>query len=136
MAGQEISRTDYEDLIQHIKGFKYIVINKQHGGFGLSREAQLAYLERSNIPYKLVDRDDRHSTQRYGPHIMVNGQHWYDKMIHRDDPVLVEIVREFGEAGWGEHAALKVIRIPADVDWVIEDYDGKEWVAEVHRIWQ
>ena len=27
------------------------------------------------------------------------------------------------------------LEMPADVDWVIQSYDGAEWVAEVHRRW-
>ena len=136
MARQEIENNDYEELIQHLKGFRHIVINKQHGGFGLTHDAQISYLKRSRIPYKLIERDDRHSTQKYGPHIIVNGKHWYDRIIPRDDPILVEIVQEFGPSCWGEHAKLKIVQIPADVDWIIEDYDGKEWIAEQHRTWR
>ena len=135
MAGQEIINPDYDLLIEHLRGYRDLVINTQHGGFGLSRDAQIAYLERSQIPYSLVDRDDRHSTQRYGPIIMVNGKHWYDKDIARDDPVLVGLVHELGREVNNEYARLKVVRIPADVAWQIEDYDGKEWISEQHRTW-
>jgi uncharacterized protein involved in tellurium resistance len=130
-----MTSSDYDLLIEHLRGYRDIVINKQHGGFGLSQGAQIAYLERSQIPYTLIARDDRHSNQRYGPMIMVNGKHWYDKDIARDDLVLVNLVRELGKAACGEHARLKVVRIPADVDWQIEDYDGKEWISEQHRTW-
>jgi hypothetical protein len=136
MARQEIKNQDYEDLLQHLKGFKYIVINTQHGGFGLTHDAQISYLEQSNILYQLVDRSDRHSTQRYGSLIFVNGHNWSDRNIPRDDPVLVDLVNKLGSACWGEHAALKIVQIPADVSWQIDDYDGVEWVAEQHRIWK
>jgi hypothetical protein len=29
-----------------------------------------------------------------------------------------------------------VVTIPDDVAWTIEEYDGNEWVAEVHRTWK
>jgi hypothetical protein len=135
VAGKKMTNPDYDILIEHLRGYRDIVINKQHGGFGLSHGAQIAYLERSQISYTLIARDDRHSNQRYGPMIMVNGKHWYCKDIARDDPVLVNLVRELGQAACGEHARLKVVRIPADVDWQIEDYDGKEWISEQHRTW-
>jgi hypothetical protein len=130
------SNTAHDELIQHLRGHKDIVVNAQHGGFGLSQDAQIAYLERAGISYITRPRYDRHSTQRYGPIIMVNGKHWYDKNISRDDPVLVSLVQELGKASWGDHARLKIVRIPADVDWQIEDYDGVEWVAERHRTWK
>jgi hypothetical protein len=135
MARKKMTNPDYDLLIEHLRGYRDIVINKQHGGFGLSHGAQIAWLERSQIPYRLMDRDDRHSNQRYGPMIIVNGKHWYDKDIARDDTVLVNLVRELGQDACGEHARLKVVRIPADVDWQIEDYDGREWVSEKHRTW-
>jgi hypothetical protein len=31
---------------------------------------------------------------------------------------------------------LTIVDIPDDIEWQIEEYDGMEWVAEVHRIWQ
>jgi len=136
MARQEMNNPDYDLVIDLLRGCRDLVINSQHGGFGLSRDAQIAYLERSKITYTLVPRDDRHSTERYGPMIMVNGKHWYDKDINRDDPVLVALVNELGKAANGEHARLKVVRIPADVDWQIDDYDGKEWISERHRTWE
>ena len=27
-------------------------------------------------------------------------------------------------------------KIPDDVEWYVEEYDGIEWVAEVHRTWR
>jgi hypothetical protein len=135
MARQKITNSDYDLLIEHLRGYRDIVINTQHGGFGLSQGAQIAWLERSGIAYTTVAREDRYSTQRWGPHILVKGKHWYDKDIARDDAVLVALVRELGPAANGEHARLKVVRVPADVAWQIEDYDGLEWVAEQHRTW-
>ena len=130
-----MTNLDYDLLIEHLRGYQDIVINTCHGGFGLSQDAQIAFLERSQISYTLVPRDDRHSNERYGPMIMVKGKHWYDKDIARDDPILVTLVHELGKVANGEHARLKVVRVPADVVWQIDDYDGKEWIAEQHRTW-
>jgi hypothetical protein len=130
-----MTNLDYDLLIEHLRGYQDIVINTCHGGFGLSKDAQIAFLERSQISYTLVSRDDRHSNERYGPMIMVKGKHWYDKDIARDDPVLVTLVHELGKVANGEHARLKVVRVPADVDWQIDEYDGKEWISEKHRTW-
>jgi hypothetical protein len=130
-----MTNLDYDLLIEHLRGYQDIVINTCHGGFGLSQDAQIAFLERSQISYTLVPRDDRHSNERYGPMIMVKGTHWYDKDIARDDPILVTLVHELGKVANGEHARLKVVRVPADVVWQIDDYDGKEWISEQHRTW-
>jgi hypothetical protein len=130
------SNPAHDQLIQHLKGFRDIVINECHGGFALSRDAEIAWLERSGISYTTIPRDDRHSDVRWGPHILVNNQHWDCKDIARDDPVLIQLVKELGKKSWGEHARLTVVRIPADVEWGIEEYDGNEWVAEAHRTWK
>ena len=88
-----------------------IVINACYGRFGLSTEA-LA-----------------HFNERYGT-VFTN-----DIQIKRNDPILVQIVEELGEAANGRFAELKVIEIPDDVEWGIEEYDGDEWIAEKHRTW-
>ena len=87
-----------------------IVINKCYGGFGLSEVAETRYRNESGntVPYY---------------------------HIPRNDPILVSIVEELGEDSWGCFAELKVIEIPDDVKFQIEEYDGNEWVAEQHRTW-
>lgn len=90
-----------------------VVINRDFGGFGLSDEAEALYKERKGI----TDPD------------------WYYSQIPRDCPVLVRIVEEMGEAADGRYATLKIVEIPDDADWYVEEYDGSEWVAERHRTW-
>jgi hypothetical protein len=90
-----------------------IVINVCHGGFGLSELASVHYRELAGIP--LSD---------------------YRWDLQRDDPALVKTVLELGEAANGQYAKLKVVTIPDDVRWTIEEYDGMEWVAETHRTWR
>jgi len=91
-----------------------IVINTCHGGFDLSAEAMYLYRERANVP----------------DHIPL-----YAWDIPRNDENLVSVVEELGEESWGQFAKLKVVEIPDDVEWEIGEYDGVEWVAEKHRIW-
>jgi hypothetical protein len=124
-----------DELIEHLKGIRKIVINKSYGGFGLSLEATILYLEKSMIPFTLVDREDRDSQNKFGSYIFVNDHHFIVEAIPRDDQNLVAVVTELGEHANGVHAKLKIVKIPADVDWQIEEYDGLEWVAEAHRTW-
>jgi hypothetical protein len=91
-----------------------IVINSCHGGFGISEEAEEIYRTKKRIT------DD---------------ESWWSRMIPRDDLVLIDIVETMGEKSFGSFAELKVIEIPDDVEWQIEEYDGAEWVAEKHRTW-
>ena len=48
---------------------------------------------------------------------------------------VIKVVKELGMAANGAHANLKIVEIPGDVDWTIQEYDGVEWVAEKHRTW-
>lgn len=67
-------------------------------------------------------------------------QHWFlPTDVSRDDPVLVQIVESLGvQAASGGFSRLAIVEIPDDVaadGWIIQDYDGVEWVAEKHRTW-
>lgn len=55
--------------------------------------------------------------------------------LERDDNTLVAVVEALGNKANGNYSKLKVVEIPADVDYTIEEYDGSEWIAEVHRTW-
>ena len=127
--------TEQEKLIRYLKGVRYVVINACHGGYGLSQEAEFLYLKKSLTDYATQDRESRFDTERYGPLILVNGKIWYSSDIPRDDPVLVSVVRELGDRANGNFAELKIVEVPASVDWQIDEYDGREWIAEVHRTW-
>ena len=58
---------------------------------------------------------------------------YYD--IERNNQYLVRVVEELGDDANGRFAELKVVDIPDEVEWQLEEYDGKEWIAEKHRIW-
>jgi len=88
-----------------------IVINTCYGGFGLSKQALALFNERSGTVVA------------------------YEDKIMRDDPILVEVVEQLGEDAADRFAELKVVEVPDDVQWQIEDYDGKEWIAEKHNTW-
>lgn len=108
-----ITDSDRENLIQHLKGIRRIVINDCYGGFGLSDYGMQLYCE-----YACIQDED-----------------FCDYQIDRDDPYLVRVVQELGEAAADKYSQLKIVEIPADVDWQIDEYDGHEWVAEKHRTW-
>jgi hypothetical protein len=126
---------EHTELIEHLKGVRHIVINACHGGFGLSPDAMRMYLTKAGLEYTEEDRGDRFSTTTFGPLFFVNGEFFSDREIARDDPILISVVRELGEEAPGRHAELKILTIPADVDWQIDEYDGWEWIAEKHRTW-
>ena len=127
---------DHEELIRYIKGVRRIVINAKYGGFSLSLEAKQLYLKRSMIEYTTVDRASRDETTRYGPLIIVDTDIWESRNVKRDDPILVDVVRDLKEKANGQYAKLKIVEIPADVKWAIAEIDGREWIEEVHRTWE
>lgn len=99
-----------------------VVINICNGGFGLSLTAQERYLELKGESSSLQDND-------------CDKDRFYDKGVKRNDPFLVQVVEELGDKSFGCCAELKIVEIPDDVDWYIEEYDGNEWVSEAHRTW-
>ena len=129
-----MEEVSHDELLKQLRGVQRIVINTQYGGFGLSREGVLMYLDLAGIPYELRPQPDRDTQNREGPRIVAEG--FYERDIPRDDPALVATVRRLGREADGHYATLKIVEVPAGVRWSIEEYDGKEWVAEVHRIWQ
>lgn len=55
--------------------------------------------------------------------------------LQRDDPFLLQVLLEMGDKAFGSFADLLIVEIPDDVEWQIEEYDGREWIAEKHRVW-
>ena len=128
---------EHEELLKHLQGIQYIVINTCYGGFSLSRQAQELYLERAGIEYGYQPQQDRDTQNRLGSKIIVNNKEWSSgRDIKRDDPILIGVVNQLGRNADGENAKLKVIEVPARVQWNIAEYDGKEWVEENHRVWR
>jgi hypothetical protein len=113
-----------------------IVINDCYGGFGLSDRALKHYAKIKGIDLegrkaKAPFFDDQIDYFYAGTENMFS-----DRNIERNDPALVQTVEELGVNAndWGSE--LKIVDIPEDVKWQIDEYDGIEWVAEQHRTWR
>jgi hypothetical protein len=104
---------DKNKFLNELRGIRRIVINDCYGGFGLSDAALEMYKKLAGIS----DLD------------------FYSRDIPRDDPYLVKIVKEMGSLANGSCANLKIVEVPGDVDWIVSEYDGAEWIAEKHRTW-
>ena len=89
-----------------------IVINTRHSAFSLSKLGRDHYKKLA----KLDEPPD-------------------DYYIPRDDPRLVQTVRDLGKDAYGYLTELKIVAIPDDVDWLIEEFDGCEHIAEKGRTW-
>lgn len=88
-----------------------IAINTSYGGFSLSKEAY-EFLGMTWDGYGYAYTDEK-----------------------RTDQKLIECIETLGEKANGRCASLKVVDIPDDVNWIINEYDGREAVEEVHRVW-
>ncbi len=102
-----------------------IVINRNYSGWGLSRAAWLRLRELGE-PLALRENDTPEK-YRFGSA--------FEDSRRRTNPNLVKVVEALGDAAHYAGKAMKVVEIPEGVRWRVSDYDGKEHVEEVHRIW-
>ena len=54
----------------------------------------------------------------------------------RSHPLIIKVVETLGESANGRCADLKIVEIPDDVEWEVDEYNGFEHIAEKHRIWE
>ena len=110
-------------------GVTKIVINRVYGGFDISDEAYSFIAKRKGWQHACNDYDRSYF-------IVGNSDYRYACDLSRDDPDLVQCLETLGYAASGHYSELKIVEIPGDVDWMICEYDGAEWIAERHRTWQ
>ena len=129
---------------------KKVVINKCYGGFGLSEKATMRYAELKGIKlysenvggftrYYLCEPEKFHKlveeARKTGIHRKSNEMYFDEDDIKRDDPILIQVVEEFGEEANGNYAELKIFEIPSDLDYEITNYDGVESIRGRHIVW-
>lgn len=105
-----------------------VVINRCFGGFDLSTEAHALIAKRKGWQHACDDYDNDYWYN-------ANSKPVYSSDLERTDSDLVEVVEELGSKANGTHADLKIVTVPDDVNWYIDDYDGMEIVNEKHRSW-
>ncbi len=89
----------------------------------------LSFLGGSKEWHKM-DLDERKAhNDTYAAH------HLSSRGIERDNPLLIQVIEELGGKANGSGSKLKIVEIPDDVDWTIEEYDGNEHIAEKHQTW-
>jgi hypothetical protein len=114
-----------------------IAINVDFGGFGLSDKAFEALLKRKGIEFEIAESEFGCSNYYAKGHAgddeyFISQYEYYEP---RNDPDLIAVIEEFGDDAHGWAAVLKIVEIPDDVEWQIEEYDGREHIAEKHRTW-
>jgi len=139
-----------------------VVINTSIGGsFGLSHKAIMRYAELAGIKlypfirdivkdlYNILYCDEGKGIDKIpinNPEMEPYFEYAIDEdknnlflptKIDRTDPALIQVVEEMGREVNSDGASLKIVEIPDDVDWQIENYNYEtEWVAEKRRIWK
>lgn len=112
-----------------------VVINACFGGFGLSELAFERYLDIKCIEYE-KEVKSYGIVCYYNAGFLGNNLHYLDEIdIERSDPALVQVVEEMREEANSQFSSLKIVEIPDDVKWEIQEYDGCESIHEVHRVW-
>jgi len=143
---------------------KKVAINDQHGGFGLSLKAldlvaelkghgrlhhyaMMSYEDRIYHKITTEKGDEEFHLNRFTfienvgesfPEDDLVGHYErfdYNLECERHDKDLIKVIETLGSEANGRYARLKIIEIPKEVDYQIEDFDGREWVAEEHRTW-
>ncbi|MGF7045756.1 hypothetical protein J2T13_000216 [Paenibacillus sp. DS2015] len=119
-----------------------IAVNKCYGGFGLSEEAYEELIAKGwtvtilNEEGNCVDTNARIVVARddvlFGRYFFVRDR---SDMEIRTDPDIIEVVERLGTKASGRFGNVVIVEVPDDADVTIEDYDGFEHVAEVHRTW-
>jgi hypothetical protein len=139
-----------------------IVINACYGGFGLSYKGVMRYAELKGIKlypwaedstldiyknnnfeefiaqhpetlfihYTKVPKEEYDKCNKYSDEF-----YFSDRNIERTDLILIQVVEELKEEANNKCSELKVIEIPDDVEYEIDEYDGIEHIAEKHRSW-
>jgi hypothetical protein len=112
-----------------------ILINADYGGFGLSDEAKELYLTKKGISFTKEERRSFLFDEKY--YFYIDGEYFSEHDLKRDDPIMIEIFEQLGSERFSStFCTVKVVEIPFEVEWILCEYDGNEWIAEKHRIWQ
>jgi len=140
-----------------------IVVNKCYGGWGVSVEALKAlYLMKSNAVKSTTIKEyyGRNSTKKWekdkAEYLPIGDGIWAHKMDfniwdektpnvlydinNRSDEArtnndLIELIENGKINVNGNYADLRVVEIPDNVEWEIDEYDGIESIHEKHRSW-
>lgn len=129
-----------------------VAINKCYGGFSVSHEVAVKLKEKGH-PIRLegeMYRDGSGPVQRFlsnkmsyyldnedfisvpdcgNLYVVADGWH-----SHRAHPDLIEAIESSKDPN-GHSSDIRIVEIPDDIEWEIDEYDGVETIREKHRRW-
>ncbi len=113
-----------------------VVINSCWGGFGLSREA-LHWLREHKHAGAQAEIDIGEPWDPAKPAVVrASYLDSFLSEIDRADPLVIQCIKELGaKKARAPLAELRVVSIPDDVKYEINNYDGRESIHEKHRSW-
>ena len=136
---------------------KKVILNKCFGGFGLSKEAYELYSKKKGISvfhytqenlkkeiYTYATDDNRtfdfYFTKDFGDNVYISDEDFKEYFLNldekfREDKTLIEVVEELGEKANAFYSNLKIVEIPDDLDYVIDNYDGIETLRQKVKEW-
>ena len=127
---------------------KKIILNKCFGGFELSKKAYELYakkkglelytytqnFENGKFKYEYSDSEDlftTYFTKDFGNDVEISNEDYEKYSLYlrdeaREDKTLIEVVEELGEEASGRFGELKIVEIPENAFYLIDEYDGIE----------
>lgn len=127
-----------------------IILNKCFGGFELSKKGYELYakkkglelytytqnFENGKIKYEYSDSKDlltTYFTKDFGNDVEISNKDYEKYSLYlrgeaREDKTLIEVVEELGEQASGRFGELKIVEIPENAFYLIDEYDGIETV--------
>lgn len=136
---------------------KKVILNKCFGGFGLSKAAYELYAKKKGISvfhytqedlkkeiYTYTTDDNRtfdfYFTKDFGNNAYISNEdfekyHLFLDEGFREDKTLIEVVEELGDKANSAYSNLKIVEIPDDLDYVIDNYDGIETLHQKVKEW-
>lgn len=112
-----------------------IVINKCHGGFGVSNEVFNYLIEKKK--WVVGEYGRIMLSDALGEKYFFNDDDYTLKF--RSDPDLIEAIESVGlEQASGEYSKLRIVEIPDEINRdniIIDDFNGLEQIKEVGRSW-
>jgi hypothetical protein len=120
-----------------------VAVNKCYGGFRISDRAFEALIAKG---WTVTQYDDNGNCEDPTANIVDSGQSFLgfsqysfigssDNVKLRTNAELIDVVESLGAEASGMCGNIQIVEIPDDITFSIEDYDGYEHVAEVHRTW-
>ena len=133
---------------------KKVILNKCYGGFSVSKAAYELYAKKIGAslycyewePDNLYVRTYKNNgfidyfTKDFGNRAYISDEDYkkynlYLDDSYREDKILIEVVEKLGKLANTEYSDLKIVEIPNDLDYVIDDYDGIETLHQKVQEW-